>query len=333
MKSSRFNLEGANWAGMILDHMTDAVFILDARGSILFCNPAGRHLHGYSDQELESLSYYNMVHPDYQQVFSLYLHQVMEHGSFLGETVELHKDGTLFYVEARGSRFLYQGSEYILSVVRDMSEHRQMEKDIRNSEEVLSDLYENAPDIYLSVDAHTTEILHCNRTFLEVMGYADKKQILGRSVFDFYQTDSHEVLRDMFSLFLKKGEVRDQELQVVTSGGKVLDMSLNATAVRDPQGRILRSRSVWRDISRRKKAENDLIEEKDRLQKALQEISTLKGLLPICSSCKKIRDDKGYWKEIEEYIAAHSDAQFSHGICPDCARRLYPGMGLEKDGH
>jgi len=62
------------------------------------------------------------------------------------------------------------------------------------------------------------------------------------------------------------------------------------------------------------------------LQAALAEIKTLSGLLPICASCKKIRDDKGYWAQIETYIQKHSDAKFSHGICPDCFERLYPEL-------
>lgn len=60
------------------------------------------------------------------------------------------------------------------------------------------------------------------------------------------------------------------------------------------------------------------------LQAALDQIKTLKGLLPICAQCKKIRDDKGYWHEVEVYIREHSDADFSHGICPSCLRTLYP---------
>jgi len=64
------------------------------------------------------------------------------------------------------------------------------------------------------------------------------------------------------------------------------------------------------------------------LEKALSEVKTLSGLLPICSNCKKIRDDKGYWNQIESYIRDRSDAEFSHGICPDCAKKLYPDMDL-----
>lgn len=62
------------------------------------------------------------------------------------------------------------------------------------------------------------------------------------------------------------------------------------------------------------------------LQKALEEITTLKGVIPICLHCKGIRDDKGYWKKLEQYITEHSEAEFSHGICPECARKLYPEL-------
>ncbi|NLI33584.1 MAG: sensor with HAMP domain protein, partial [Deltaproteobacteria bacterium] len=64
-----------------------------------------------------------------------------------------------------------------------------------------------------------------------------------------------------------------------------------------------------------------LIEE---LRNALAQVKTLSGLLPICAACKRIRDDNGYWRQIEAYIGEHSEAEFSHGICPECARRLYP---------
>jgi hypothetical protein len=61
-----------------------------------------------------------------------------------------------------------------------------------------------------------------------------------------------------------------------------------------------------------------------QLQKAINEIKTLRGILPICSFCKKIRDDKGYWNQLESYIDEHSDADLSHGVCPDCAKKHYP---------
>ena len=73
-----------------------------------------------------------------------------------------------------------------------------------------------------------------------------------------------------------------------------------------------------------------VLEEKE---KALSEIRVLRGFLPICASCKKIRDDQGYWNQIESYIRDHSEAEFSHSVCPDCCNRLYPEINLSKKGN
>ena len=70
--------------------------------------------------------------------------------------------------------------------------------------------------------------------------------------------------------------------------------------------------------------QRDLVDTVKELKEALENVKTLSGLLPICSSCKKIRDDKGNWKQMEDYIKVHTKAAFSHGLCPDCARELYP---------
>ncbi len=66
----------------------------------------------------------------------------------------------------------------------------------------------------------------------------------------------------------------------------------------------------------------------EQREKALTEIKILRGYLPICASCKNIRDDNGYWNQVEAYIRDHSDVEFSHSICPECAKKLYPGLDL-----
>ncbi|MFP4547861.1 MAG: GAF domain-containing protein [Fidelibacterota bacterium] len=71
-----------------------------------------------------------------------------------------------------------------------------------------------------------------------------------------------------------------------------------------------------------------LIVMNNELKTALQEIKTLRGMLPICSYCKKIRDDDGYWNRLETYIHHHSEAEFSHSICPDCAKKQFPNMNI-----
>ncbi len=73
----------------------------------------------------------------------------------------------------------------------------------------------------------------------------------------------------------------------------------------------------------RKRVEEELRLERDKLKDALAEVKTLSGMLPICANCKKIRDDKGYWTQIEAYIRDHSEVEFSHGICPKCQKKMY----------
>lgn len=80
------------------------------------------------------------------------------------------------------------------------------------------------------------------------------------------------------------------------------------------------------------RAEKVLMGEKSKLQEALDEIKTLRGIIPICSHCKQIRDDEGMWQKIEKYIHEHSEASFSHGICPDCIKKHYPEVDMSIDG-
>ncbi len=81
----------------------------------------------------------------------------------------------------------------------------------------------------------------------------------------------------------------------------------------------------------RKQAEDKRERLISELQDTLAKVKTLSGLLPICAACKKIRDDKGYWNQIEVYIRTHSEAEFSHGMCPGCAKKFYPDLTLYPD--
>ncbi len=80
-----------------------------------------------------------------------------------------------------------------------------------------------------------------------------------------------------------------------------------------------------------KDTQNKLRNEKEKLEAALAEVKKLSGLIPICSHCKKVRDDTGYWNQVEAYIQEHSEAKFSHGICRECAEKYYPGYDLYED--
>lgn len=100
------------------------------------------------------------------------------------------------------------------------------------------------------------------------------------------------------------------------------DMKL--TLLRDSRGRIKGRLILIRDITRRKTAEAEKERLYTELKASMEQTRKLQGLLPICAHCKNIRDDEGYWHQVDDYVTRHSDATFSHGICPDCMKTLYP---------
>ncbi len=90
--------------------------------------------------------------------------------------------------------------------------------------------------------------------------------------------------------------------------------------------RVSSALTLKREMDCRKAREMELRRSNEELQKALREVKVLRGLVPICSSCKKIRNDHGFWQQLEEYIQEHSEAEFSHGLCAPCIKKLYPGV-------
>ena len=90
--------------------------------------------------------------------------------------------------------------------------------------------------------------------------------------------------------------------------------------------RVSSAITLKKEMDCRKLRESELRRTNDELQQALREVKVLRGLIPICASCKKIRNDGGFWQQIEEYIGEHSEAEFSHGLCQPCLKKLYPGV-------
>lgn len=133
---------------------------------------------------------------------------------------------------------------------------------------------------------------------------------------------------------LSEGKVERAENQVrlrhPVKGEKWLH-GVGRVIERDKEGNPICMVGIHHDITSRKQSEAEREKLIKGLEKALSEVKALSGLLPICASCKKIRDDRGYWNQIESYISHHSEAQFSHGICPECAKKLYPDIKLYED--
>jgi hypothetical protein len=96
-------------------------------------------------------------------------------------------------------------------------------------------------------------------------------------------------------------------------------VTVTVSPVRNTAGEIIGASAIARDISQQKQAEFERQQLIQSLSEAVKHVRTLTGLLPICATCKRIRDDRGYWQQVETYLSQHSEITFTHGICPECA--------------
>jgi sigma-B regulation protein RsbU (phosphoserine phosphatase) len=102
-----------------------------------------------------------------------------------------------------------------------------------------------------------------------------------------------------------------------------INKPVNATEL---LARVTSALTLKKEMDCRKEREAELRRINEDLQRALTEVKVLRGLIPICASCKKIRNDGGFWQQLEEYLGEHSEAEFSHGLCQPCIKKLYPGV-------
>ncbi len=141
-------------------------------------------------------------------------------------------------------------------------ENKQTEEELRARIHTFQDLYENSPNMYISVDVKTGKIIHCNNTTAKETQYT-KEEIVGMSVFDMYHPDCIEEVEKTFEVFKRTGEVKNKELQLKRKDGSKIEVLLDVTSVRNKNGDILYSRSSWRDIAKLKRSE-EIIEKTSR---------------------------------------------------------------------
>jgi len=131
-------------------------------------------------------------------------------------------------------------------------------------------------------------------------------------------TDIHCPMKTVFEL-----KERTRVIHLHTYAGKPVLEEIIACPIFDDHGDVKFIVEELNDIT-------ELIQSKEIIEHLKKEINLLRGILPICAACKNIRDDKGYWQQVEKYVCDRSDAEFSHSICPECAKKLYPEFYRKK---
>ncbi|MBU4405523.1 MAG: PAS domain S-box protein [Acidobacteria bacterium] len=196
------------------------------------------------------------------------------------------------------------------------------EESLRETRDYLENLlnYANAPIIVWDPEFRITRF---NHAFERLTG-KKSNEIIGAKLDILFPAKRREEAMSYINRTVEGERWEAVEIPILQNNGAIRTVLWNSATLYTPDNTtIVATIAQGQDITERKLAEEEREKLIVDLKNALSKVKTLSGLLPICATCKKIRDDKGYWKQIESYIHEHSDAEFSHGICPECAAKFY----------
>ncbi|MDA8423749.1 MAG: PAS domain S-box protein [Nitrospiraceae bacterium] len=241
--------------------------------------------------------------------------------------VTVGRDLHAVFADWRRETMIY-GSVFLLIVVITVFSLRHNQISVRRAEEEryaneikFRAIFENSVDA-IGVSREGIHVF-VNPAYAALFGYSSTNELVGKPVLELIVPGERATIQDRIQRRAQGAAVPTvYETRGLRQNGSEFVMDVHASTY-ELFGEIF-TLVVMRDITERRHAEQEREELITEMQNALAEIKTLRGILPICSNCKKIRDDKGAWTQIEAYISDHTDAEFSHGLCDICAQKLYP---------
>jgi PAS domain S-box-containing protein len=231
-------------------------------------------------------------------------------------------DGSLMYWLSYKFRLQDEAGRFALGGMSlNVTEQKQIETKLGVTEARYHDLIESASDLIQSVRPDG-QFLFANRAWRETLGFSES-DLSGLSFFNIVAEDHRDECREMFYKIFSGESGLQIETVFVTSDGRKITVEGTSDCEMEG-GRAVSVRSIFRDVTTRKQADAERERLVEELRTTIASVKELGGLLPICASCKRIRDEDNRWHRLETFISAHSRAEFSHGLCPDCAEKLFP---------
>jgi PAS domain S-box-containing protein len=204
-----------------------------------------------------------------------------------------------------------------IEYVRDITDRKMAEEVLHRSERTFRALLNATDDAMFLIDTKGI-FLALNDTLANRLS-KKTEDLLGKCAFDILPPEIAALRKNWVKHVIQTGEsIRFEDKR----DGVWLENMIYP--IIDKTGSVTMLAICSRNITDHKYSEQERENLIERLREYIAKIKTLSGLIPICSSCKKVRGDEGYWSQLEIYISEHSDAEFSHGICPECAKKLYP---------
>lgn len=307
----------------IFDDANDGILVANANSKkFVMANNVICGMLGYTREELFGLSVFE-IHPkdEMAAVVAAFEKQAKEKIKIIENIPVKRKDGSLFFADINSSPISIGGEILLVGIFRDVTQRRQMEEALKKSEERFREMADLLPGAVVEMDTQAN-FTYVNHHGLELFGYTQADLDTGFNGLEIIHPQDRERAAKRFQDRMNKTDSAPTEYRMITKEKESIWVFLNASTIYR-SGKIAGLRAVLTDISSRKAVEDEREKLIGKLETALAEIKTLKGIVPICSHCKKIRDDKGYWNILESFIQEHSHAKFSHGLCPDCSDSMY----------
>jgi PAS domain S-box-containing protein len=361
-RDSRKFLETEQRFSAIFEQSPYGIVIIDTTGKIIEFNQAAHQDLGYTREEFADLSLSDIDPFETPEEIRRSMSEVLEKGEAGFEVRHRTKEGEIRDVNVIARVVNLSGRRVFQTIWQDITERKlaektlsryrehlealvrertaelaklneELQKDIairklaeeklRESEERFRRIFEDGP-LGIVIFSPNFRIINTNKAMCQMLGYT-KEELSGRSLEDITYPEDKKKTIELAGQMLR-GEVPlfQLEKRCVKKNGDILWTSMTTTALRNQDGEVGYALCMVEDIGNRKSIEHEreiLIHE---LRVAMANIKTLKGLLPTCAWCKKVRDDNGHWQKVETYIEEHSDASFTHGICPDCLKENDP---------
>ncbi|HSY17440.1 MAG TPA: PAS domain S-box protein [Candidatus Acidoferrales bacterium] len=185
----------------------------------------------------------------------------------------------------------------------------------------LAAIVESSEDAIYSKNMDSV-IVSWNRAAERIFGYR-AEEIIGHSIAKLFPLNQRDELLDIMSAVRRSELVGFKDTYRKRKDGVIIPVSVAISPIKGADGSVVGASTIARDITAKKQAEEERLTLIEDLTKALERVKTLSGLLPICASCKSIRNDGGYWQKVEAYICQHTDVRFTHSICPECSQKYF----------
>lgn len=292
--------------------INDFLFVLDMKANMLTVNATVVNRLGYKKKELIGKSVL-MVHPAERHPEAIMAVKAILEGETAHCEIPLcTADGKLIPVETRVVRGTWNDMDVLFGVSKDIS-------DIKLSEEKFAKTFHASSTLMTLTTLDEGRFIDVNDAFLSTMGFS-RGEVMGKTSKDLDIIADPLLRRTLKNELKDKGRIRNREISLKAKNGEIRYelISVEPFHVQDNIF-ILTTMNDITGMKMTEKEKEKLIEE---LREALAQVKTLSGLIPICAECKKIRNDKGYWQQIETYLRDHSDARFTHGYCPECAEKI-----------